>query len=73
MEMQNFKTVIAISNSMEYLNCEIYYKDEIVAEISQEQGPLLLQVYSPQTSDFWEFDFYQFQSILEVAKQRLVG
>ena len=71
--LDNFEFVIASPIDRDELICEIYYKGEIFAEISQDNKNLLIQLYSPQNQKYWEFPLLQFQNIIEEAKKHLLG
>ena len=68
-----FKFIIASAPDREKVACEIYYNDEIIAEISQETDELMLAIYPPQTNKWWEIPLLQFQTILEDARKHLLS
>ncbi len=68
----DFELLITSVPDREKVICEIYYKNEIIAEISQETDDLLLTLYSSPTEKWWEVSFTKFQNILEEAKQFLL-
>ena len=57
----------------EKLICEIYYNNEIIAEISQETDELILEIYPCAISDYWEIPLHKFQMALEYAKNHLLS
>lgn len=73
--MGTTKFRIVISSDIEYndLCAEIYFEDQFVAILTQEQGfeNLEIQIYAPQNQNFWEFKFSEFEAILASAKQSL--
>lgn len=74
MKNNDFEFIIASPIDREKLICEIYYKGEFFAEISQETNELMLEIYSPpQMSKYWEITLLQFQKVLEEAKNHLLG
>lgn len=71
MIIKDFELLICSSCDLEKLTCEIYYKNEIIAEISQETSELKLEIYAPQKNQWWTIPLVQFQEILEFAKNYL--
>jgi hypothetical protein len=69
----DFEFIIASPFDREKLICEIYYKYEIIAEISQENEELMLEIYPSQKEKWWEIPLVQFQNVLEDAKKHLSG
>ncbi len=72
MKNGDFEFIIGSPVELEKLVCEIYYKEEIVAEISQETKELKIEIYSPQGSKWWTFSLVQFQIVLDQAKDYLL-
>lgn len=70
--MNNFEYLITSSPDREKLSCEIYYKGEILAEISQETSELLLELYQPQSEKWWQIPLEDFQNSLIFAKEHLL-
>ncbi len=68
---KDFEFIIASPIEREKLICEIYYKGEIIAEISQETEEFILEIYPPQKSKWWEIPLESFQRALEEAKIHL--
>ena len=50
--MNDFEYLITSSPEREKLSCEIYYQDEILAEIFQETTEFLLEIY-PSKNKKW--------------------
>lgn len=68
-----FEFIIASPFDREKLVCEIHYKDEIIAEISQETSELLLEIYPSQKNKYWAVSLSTFQKVLDDAKNHLLG
>lgn len=68
-----FEFTIVSAYDRENLTCEICYKNEIIAEISQEKNEMMLEIYSPQKSEWWEVPLSAFQDALEDGKNYLKG
>jgi len=68
-----FEFTIVSAYDREKLTCEICYKNEIIAEISQETDELMIEIYPPQTSKWWTISLVQFQEALEDAKNHLLS
>ena len=68
-----FEFTIVSAYDREKLTCEICYKNEIIAEITQENDELNLEIYPPQSDDCWEVPLLDFQNALEFGKEYLKG
>ena len=69
MKPNNYELQIASSQDREKVYCEIYYKGQIIDEISQEQNKLLLEIYSYPINEQWlQFNLEEFQKKLELGK-----
>lgn len=68
----NFNFLIASPCDREQLICEIYYGDELIAEISQEGDQPLISIYPPSNEHWWTFSLSEFQKALENAKNHLL-
>jgi hypothetical protein len=68
-----FEFTIVSAYDREKLTCEICYKKEIVAEISQIRMKLIIELYPPSTEGWWEFPLAAFQYALEDGKNHLIG
>ena len=74
MKKNNYELLIVSSPEREKVYCEIYYKGQILGEISQEEHKLLLEIYSyPVNQKWWQFSLEEFQEILELGKKHLLG
>lgn len=73
MIVDDFEFIIASPYDREKLICEIYYKGEFIAEISQETNELMLEIYSSEKTNCLSMPFIQFQKALEQAKNHLLG
>lgn len=69
----NFNFLIASPSDREQLVCEIYYGEELVAEISQENKRLCISIYPPNKDEWWTFGLSEFQKAVEDAKNHLLG
>ncbi|HYD54774.1 MAG TPA: hypothetical protein VEA99_19225 [Gemmatimonadaceae bacterium] len=67
-----FTIEIASVPDRDHVVAELWYGEEMVAELSREVGSLRLQLY-PRASSHWEFDFGRFQAALEDMETRLSG
>ncbi|MFZ0565131.1 MAG: hypothetical protein WAM28_02970 [Chlamydiales bacterium] len=68
----DFKLIIASDQEREKVFCEIYYKDNILGEISQETDRPMVTIYS-HPEKWWEFSLEDFQKVLQEAKIHLIG
>lgn len=68
---EEFKFVICSPVDREKLTCEIYFKNEIIAEISQESKELMIELYPTQSCKWWTVSFDDFQMALNKAKHIL--
>ena len=66
---------VNIFGDLEYedLVADIYFKDEFVAMLSQENGfeNLEIEIHLPKGKEKWTFKFADFDRVLQHAKQRL--
>lgn len=69
----DFEFIIGSPTDREKLICEIFYKEEILAEISQETNQLMIEIYPPQKNAYWILEFDKFQNALETGKKHLLG
>lgn len=69
-----FEFTIVSAYDREKLTCEICYKNEMIAEISQETGELMIEIYpSFDKMKCWEIPLLDFQQALEEGKKFLLG
>lgn len=73
MIINDFEMLICSPSDKEKLTCEILYKDEDLAEISQETNEFILTIYAPLNNQAWSFSLNEFQEVLEAAKNHLTG
>lgn len=69
----DFEFLICSPDDHEKLTCEIYYKHEIIAEISQETNEMILEIYEPTKNNWLSIPLVPFQEALELAKNHLKG
>ncbi len=69
----NFSFLITSPSEYEKLICEIYYKGEMIAFLTQENNKFLVHLYGPLNAEHWEIPFDEFQGALAYAKEHLVG
>ena len=73
--MINSKFRVDIVGDIEFkdLVADIYYEDRCLAMLSQEHGfdELEIEIYPPQDNKKWNFNYYEFEKVLNYAKQRL--
>ena len=55
------------------LVADICYENTQVAEISNENKEMLIQIYCYEGRDYWEFSLDEFQKIVEEAKRKLIA
>lgn len=70
---EKFKVRICSDLDYEDLVADIYFEDQIVAMLTQEQGfeNLKIEVYPKNKQQAWLFNFSEFEKSLQYAKQRL--
>lgn len=73
MNVNQFEFLIASVPDREKVACEIYYKLELIAEISQETNELMLEIYPCTQNKWWDIPLISFQRTLEKAKNHLLG
>jgi len=68
-----FKIVISSYVDYEDLCAEIYFDNQFVAILTQEEGfeNLLIEIYPPENKKHWSFKFSDFEAILKKAKEQL--
>lgn len=69
--MNNFRIVIASLPDRKNCVCEIYYKHNEWAEISQEGDQVMIQFYPP-IDDYWEFPIEIALDVLQKAKKKFL-
>lgn len=68
-----FKTLISSDINYNELCVEIFFEDQFVGIITQENGleNLEIEIYPPDNKKFWVFKFSEFESVLKSAKEAL--
>ncbi len=69
--MNNWKIQLASLPDKRNLVAEIWYADELWAEISHEEDAPWLEIYPRRGGESWHFDLDQAIKMLAKAKQRL--
>ncbi|MFA6119334.1 MAG: hypothetical protein WC688_05405 [Parachlamydiales bacterium] len=69
----DFKIIISSDLSYEELCAEIYFDDQFVAILTQEEGfeNLMIEIYPPENKKMWLFKFSEFEKTLITAKEKL--
>jgi len=69
----NFNIIISSDVAYEELCAEIYFNEQFVAILTQENGfeNLQVQIYSQENKKPWLFKFSEFEEILNKAKKTL--
>ena len=70
---KNFRLVIASLPDRENCVCEIYYNQIQWAEISQENGIIMIQFYPHPHQEYWEFPMDVALAILQKAQKYFLG
>lgn len=73
MKKNDFELIIASPYNREKLTCELYYKNEIFGEISQDKNEFEIELYPSNSLEFWTFNLEELQHILEEGKNYLRG
>ena len=71
--IDGFELIIGSPFNKNKLTCEIYYKNEIVAEISQESDELIIEIYPSTTQPWLALPLKKFQQVLDQATSHLKG
>lgn len=69
---KNFRIVVASLPDREHCVCEIYYKQNEWAEISQENEEIMIQFYA-HPEGYWEFPIDVALEVLIFAKKKFLG
>lgn len=67
-----FTIDIASVPDRDELVAELWFGEQQVAELAQEGGRLLLQLYKPPSGKYWEFDYAPFAEALAAMRARLL-
>jgi len=73
MKIDNFELLIGSPVDREKLVCEIYFENEIFAEISHETGDFLIEIYPHPKNKWWSLSLDKLQEIIFIGKQHLLG
>ena len=70
---KEFRTDIVGDLDYEDLIADIYFNDQILAVLSQEEGfqNLRIRICPPKNKEFWDFRFDEFVNVINHAKKRL--
>lgn len=71
--MGNFDITVGSFPDKENLVADIFYENIQVAEITNENNNLQIQIYCYKDKDYWEFSLDEFQKVIEKAKQKLIA
>ncbi len=69
--MTKFDISIGSVPHREELVADIFYENQHFAEISEDTGKMIIEVYPDLKKDYWEFNFDEFIEALNKAKKRL--
>lgn len=73
--MKSFNILISSDVGYDDLCAEIFFENEFVAIISQEEGAdnMQIEIHPPRSQEFWTFNFAEFENIIKEAKETLLG
>jgi hypothetical protein len=71
--MNKLRISISSPPDRENLVAEIFFETEQVAEINQESGSLMIEIYPKRSGECWLFDLDDLTEVLNVAKHKLKG
>lgn len=71
--MRNFEITVGSFPDKENLVADIFYDNIQVAEITNENNKLQIQIFCYKDQDYWEFSLDEFQKVVEKAKQKLIA
>jgi hypothetical protein len=68
-----FKIIMSSDLNYNELCAEIFFEDQFVGILTQEQGfeNLEIEIHPPQNKKFWIFKFSEFETVLKSAKEAL--
>ncbi len=69
--MKDFRITVSSAPHRENLAADIIYDGFQFAEISYENEKLIIEFYSYEEKDIWQFSYYEIMDVIEKAKQRL--
>lgn len=70
---EKFRTDIVGDLDYEDLIADIYFEDQILAVLTQEEGfeNIRIRIYPPKDKEFWDFRLDEFQNVINRARNRL--
>jgi hypothetical protein len=71
-KINNYEILISSPYDREYLVAEIWYNNDLVAEINQEKGSFEIEFYFGDNKTL-SFSLNEFQEVIEKAKKHLIG
>lgn len=73
MDKNNFTYTIGSDIDYEDLIADIYFEDQILAVLTQEEGfrNLRIIIYPPKNKEFWDFRLDEFETVIHNVKERL--
>ncbi len=68
-----FKILISSDTAYNDLCAEIFFEDQFVGILTQEQGleNMEIEIHPPQNKKLWIFNFSEFEAALKSAKEAL--
>lgn len=73
MNKERFECIIVNQDDKEKSSCEIFFDEEILAEIFQENNQLMLKIYRSQSVEWWEVPLLGLQQAMEMGKNSLIS
>ena len=73
MNPEHFKISISSPPDRDCLVAEIFMDNNQWAEVNQESGELMLELYPRKDGQPWVFDFETALEVLQAAKKKLIG
>lgn len=70
---RDLRLVVASPPDREQLVVELWQADEMCAEVSNETGEWVLEVYPKLAGGAWQFDYKDFLSAVTRARSTLLG
>lgn len=69
----DFRISVGDDSEHEDLTAEIYFRDQFVAVVSQEDGleRAVVEIHARESGEPWSFSLQEFMEALNKAKQRL--
>jgi len=73
MNLENFEIYMVVSPEKDEPIAEIYFQNEQIAEIFDDEGILKLNLFPCASQDFWQISLDELQLVLETAKAKMLG